>query len=140
MSLISVSHTDVQASWPAPIPEALNSVIDAWCGQAIRWIEDEFPDLDALILAETVKVDTAKDIVVKVVQRRLPTVGALASGMRQQTKSVDDGTVSNTYLEDKSDGEWLWLSLSDRRRLSRGRSSRTRIGTIATTPPAPWWG
>jgi hypothetical protein len=127
---------------PGKFP-AKDAQVQVLIGDAEDTILREFPDVEARIAANTLKVLTVQKVVARMVIRQLRN----PEGRRQTNRVSGPFTDSITYAGDGDDLGEMTLTERDRRELTPAAEGTRRLFSVypvsRTEPPAPrhvgWW-
>jgi len=112
MSYTTIADVAAELGRPIPTDAATIAQWNWWIVGAENQIRAAVPDLDARIAADP----TFRDVVVHIVAAAVARVARNPEGLRQITKSIDDGSVTKTVDNSRSagglvitDDEWAQL-------------------------------
>lgn len=139
MSYANVTDVSTRLGRPITLPGEIAQV-NAWLNDVELMIRARIPNLDDLVTDDELDPDTVLTVEASAVVRKMQN----PEGLRQVTKSVDDGSVTKTRDNALSDGalrilddEWEMLTPSS----SAQAFTITPYGApgYATGLPLNWW-
>lgn len=128
---------DVVSIW-RPVTDAEANVIGARIDQASQQVRDEVPLVGGLTIDQRIESgDLSWGTVSRVVVAMVHRVVSIPAYARQQSVTVDDGTMSTTFDSSVSSGE-MFITEREYASLIGRRRTRQRAFTIIPVPSRSW--
>jgi len=124
MAYTTIADVAAELGRPIPTDPATITQWNWWIASAENQIRGAVPDLDARILADP----TFGDVVVHVTAAAVARVARNPEGLRQITRSVDDGSVTKTVDSSRSAGGLYITDDEWARLLPRNEAFTVRLG------------